>query len=76
MRIVLLLALVVSLAVLAGCGSGQATQKLEKRDPKLQYVDTDTGRWLIHDMNRPRPEIITIGSKWRAALIRPIVCLP
>jgi hypothetical protein len=26
---------------------------------KMQYVDTDTGRWLIHDMNRPAPPVVT-----------------
>jgi hypothetical protein len=29
---------------------------------KMQYVETDTGRWLIHDMNRPAPPVITPGA--------------
>jgi len=64
MRNVLLLTLVVSLAVLAGCGSGQATQKTERKDPKLQYVDTDTGRWLVHDINRPEPKVVTLEGPY------------
>jgi len=42
---------------LAGC----ATQQAAEKDEKLQYVETDTGRWLIHDMNRPAPEVIRPG---------------
>ncbi|MHC4745156.1 MAG: 3-keto-disaccharide hydrolase [Planctomycetota bacterium] len=74
MRKALLPLLVLSIAVLTVWGSQQASEeletedvaiakaeppKVEKKDPKLQYVDTDTGRWLIHDMKRPRPKIIT-----------------
>ena len=33
--------------------------KVEKKKIEYQYVDTDTGRWLIHDINRPTPPIIT-----------------
>jgi hypothetical protein len=74
MRKALLPLLVLSTAILTVWGSQQASEqiqaedvliakaqppKVEKKDPKLQYVDTDTGRWLIHDMKRPRPPIIT-----------------
>jgi hypothetical protein len=38
--------------------SGQA-----KKPEIRQYVQTDTGRWLIHDMNRPAPPVITPGAK-------------
>jgi hypothetical protein len=34
--------------------------------PVEQYVDTPTGRWLVHDENRPAPPIITPGAR-RAA---------
>lgn len=27
-----------------------------------QYVETETGRWLVHDMNRPAPPVITPGT--------------
>ena len=47
------------LVILAGC----ATQKtVEKKGPIRQYVETDTGRWLIHDVNRPRPPVVTPGK--------------
>lgn len=69
MRTALLLSLAVSIAMLTGCGSQQASEKIETEKPKIakvekkpskyQYVDTDTGRWLIHDINRPAPPIIT-----------------
>jgi hypothetical protein len=46
--------------ILAGCAATeQAAQKGEVR----QYVMTDTGRWLIHDMNRPAPPVVTPGTE-------------
>jgi hypothetical protein len=27
-----------------------------------QYLETETGRWLVHDMNRPAPPVITPGT--------------
>jgi hypothetical protein len=31
--------------------------------PSVQYVDTPTGRWMVHDENRPAPPIITPGGR-------------
>ncbi len=59
MRTVLLHVAVCWLAILAGCATQQAAEKGEK----LQYVETDTGRWLIHDVNRPAPAVITPGTE-------------
>ncbi len=64
MRKALLLSLAVSLTLLAGCASQQTSEKIEtakveSKNPNRQYVDTDTGRWLIHDTNRPAPPVIT-----------------
>ena len=28
----------------------------------IQYVETATGRWMIHDVNRPAPPVITPGT--------------
>ncbi len=48
--------------------AGSATQEAAKTEPAAeeetvrQYVDTPTGRWLIHDVNRPAPPIITPGA--------------
>ena len=58
MRTVLLHVAVCWLAILAGCASQQAAEKGEE----LQYVETDTGRWLIHDVNRPAPVVILPGT--------------
>jgi hypothetical protein len=44
--------------ILAGCATQQAAEKSEVR----QYVETDTGRWLIHDMNRPAPPVVAPGQ--------------
>jgi 3-keto-disaccharide hydrolase len=57
MRTVLLFVVCLSV-VLAGC----ATQQVAKQGQKLQYVQTATGRWLVHDMNRPAPPVITPGT--------------
>jgi len=59
MRTILLCVSICLIAVFTGC----ATQQVAKEGEKLQYVETDTGRWLIHDMNRPAPEIITPGTE-------------
>lgn len=57
-RTVLLCVAACGFAVLAGCATQQATEKGEVR----QYVETDTGRWLIHDVNRPEPPIVKPGK--------------
>jgi len=46
------------LVILAGC----ATRQAGKKDGNIQYVETDTGRWLIHDMNRPAPVVFSPGT--------------
>lgn len=48
-----------SLAILSGCTAEQTVKKGEK----IQYVETETGRWLVHDMNRPAPPVITPGTE-------------
>lgn len=60
----LIFAVLCGVFVLAGCAEEQAvkTDQVVKTDDKYQYVDTDTGRWLIHDINRPVPEVITPGT--------------
>jgi len=49
--------LCVSICLLAIFAGGAAKQPAKKA-VKMQYVETDTGRWLIHDMNRPAPKVI------------------
>ncbi len=48
-----------------GCQEAQQQQPdiVRVGDKVFQYVQTDTGRWLIHDMNRPTPDIITPGTE-------------
>lgn len=57
-RTILLRVTVCGLAILAGCATQQAVKKAEK----IQYVETDTGRWLVHDMNRPAPAVLSPGT--------------
>lgn len=45
--------------VLAGCATQETA---EKEGPLRQYVASDTGRWLIHDVNRPAPPKVTPGK--------------
>jgi hypothetical protein len=58
MRTVFLFITICLLAIFTGCATQQAAKEGEKR----QYVETDTGRWLIHDMNRPAPAVIDPGT--------------
>lgn len=60
MRIVLL-SVICLLVIVSGCATQQASEKEEKKEIR-QYVETDTGRWLIHDVNRPVPPVITPGT--------------
>lgn len=60
MRTVLLF-VVCLLVILSGSATQQASEKAEKKAEVRQYVQTDTGRWLIHDVNRPAPLVIAPG---------------
>ncbi len=42
------------------------TEPAAEPKPMVQYVDTPTGRWMVHDESRPAPPIITPGAR-RAA---------
>jgi len=46
------------LVILAGCAARQAASE----GGSIQYVETDTGRWLVHDVNRPAPPVISPGT--------------
>ena len=67
MKTVLLHVIVCWLVILAGCATTQQVPKqtvkqATKKTKKLQYVETDTGRWLIHDVDRPAPAVISPGT--------------
>ena len=59
------------LTMVAGCASQETTtgatatqiEPAAEKKPVIQYVDTPTGRWMVHDMNRPAPAIITPGGE-------------
>jgi hypothetical protein len=59
MRTILLCVAICLIAIL----TGGATKQPAKKAVKMQYVETDTGRWLIHDMNRPAPDVIEPGTE-------------
>ncbi|MBP7049946.1 MAG: DUF1080 domain-containing protein [Phycisphaerae bacterium] len=59
------------LGIVAGCATKEAAKpepaKVEappaEPKPLTQYVDTPTGRWMVHDETRPAPAIITPGAE-------------
>ena len=53
-----------TLGMAAGCATQEAA-KVEEDQPTqelVQYVDTPTGRWKIHDDDRPAPPVVTPGE--------------
>jgi hypothetical protein len=73
-RNVAVFSLVISLSSFAGCFARQTAsvepasgRKEDKKAQKViyQYVETDTGKWLVHDVNRPAPPVITPGTESR-----------
>lgn len=36
-------------------------QQAAKKEPPVQWVDTPTGRWMVHDEARPKPPVVTPG---------------
>ncbi len=56
------------LGLLAGCASqdkaksGVAADNGAEKKPLTQHVDTPTGRWLVHDLDRPAPPVVTPGK--------------
>ena len=66
-RGVLICAVVFVVGILTGCESLQAASPAdkpaaEKSGQAIQYVQTDAGRWMVHDMNRPAPPVVTPGT--------------
>lgn len=71
-RNVAVFSLVISLSSFAGCSAKQTAsvepasgRKEDKKTQKVvyQYVETETGRWLVHDVNRPAPPVVTPGTE-------------
>jgi hypothetical protein len=66
--------LVMIAGMLCGCTQGQAKEAVATEKPMQataapkpaevrQYVETETGRWLVHDMNRPTPPVVDPGPE-------------
>ncbi len=58
-----------SLIILSGCATVEKTPPVTEDTTTpdstargTQYLETETGRWLVHDMDRPAPPIITPGT--------------
>jgi hypothetical protein len=64
-RNVTVISLVMALTLFAGCNAEQRAKaaKEGKKPRNIQYVETETGRWLVHDVNRPAPPVITPGTE-------------
>jgi hypothetical protein len=56
------LAIVALLSPLAGCAEPNAPQPQAKKPAPIQWVETETGKWMVHDMNRPAPPVVTPGD--------------
>lgn len=59
MRAILLLIAVCYVVILGGC----ATQQVVGDKEEIQYVLTGTGLWMVHDVNRPAPPVVTPGTE-------------
>jgi len=61
---------VAAAGLVAGCATQDAAKKEAKAEvaeakekpPLTQYVDTPTGRWMVHDEARPAPPSVTPGE--------------
>ena len=63
MKAFLLSTFVCGLTILAGCTILQATQQETNKEKGTRYLETETGRWLVHDINRPAPPVVTPGTE-------------
>ncbi len=76
-RTLLVVVSICMVAMIAGCATDKAskaettkvqpaaaakTEPAAEPKPTVQYVDTPTGRWMVHDESRPAPPIITPGA--------------
>ncbi len=54
-------AIVLLVLIMGAAEAGIVAQVAQQKGP-IQYVETETGRWMVHDENRPAPPLITPGS--------------
>ncbi len=43
-------------------GARMDARHQQKKKEVIQYVETETGRWMVHDESRPAPPVITPGT--------------
>jgi len=53
--------------LVAGCATQEAAKSEVKADegekkPLIQYIETPSGRWMVHDEGRPAPVVVTPGK--------------
>lgn len=64
-RNIIFAVVVFGVAALAGCNEqtqSPAEGQVIRAEGDREYVYSHTGTWLVHDMNRPAPEVITPGT--------------
>jgi len=47
--------------IVAVSAGGMLAQVAKKKEP-IQYVETESGRWMVHDENRPAPPVVAPGT--------------
>jgi len=61
------------LGMLVGCATQEAAKSEAKpneeaeKKPLIQYIDTPSARWMVHDEGRPAPVVVTPGKGCGAA---------
>jgi hypothetical protein len=55
------LGIIVLLATIANCAEPNAAPE-QKKPEVIQWVEADGQKWMVHDMNRPVPPVITPGE--------------
>jgi len=41
-----------------------AVESGRKKAAIIQWVETDTGKWMVHDINRPAPPVVTPPGRY------------
>ncbi len=56
------LGIIMLMSSLAGCAEPAAKEPEMKKPEVIQWVETESGKWMVHDMNRPTPPVVTPGQ--------------
>ena len=60
-NVILSLGIIVLSATIANCEEPNVAPA-PKKPEIIQWVETETGRWMVHDMNRPMAPVVTPGE--------------